>query len=968
MDLFGIFRAAVSRCLLGLIFLSFLATAAYPLESEDAQIFITGFNAYQKKDYQAAVDNMSLVLQKYPDTPLRDMTIFWLARANYKAGNRQEAAKYMAKFFREYPDSPLKGTVEDELVQLANAYERGEKLPPPSPEIAATESKKEAEAKLAAEKSEAARKAEAERVAAGKAAAEKGKQDSAREKADADRLAAEKAAEERSARVRTALKEKAEAKRLAREKAEAGQGAAEKGATGPVTTKAPEPVAKAETPAPPAVAPTVPAERPQVEEPSEAKARLQRYAAEQAASIKAKLAEENAAREEDEAERLAKEKAAAENLAATKAAAQKVAEERAAEEKALAEKAARERAAAERIAAEKAAAEKAAESRAAAERKAAEKAERERQALARTLIEEPKPAVAPPSRETQPPSPVGKTKPVGKKAAGAKKDKRPAVSKSSALKEKAIAEYKDLIDRFPGTAAAASAAARLSELGVSYGAVPKTMAPVSAPGENAQVLTLEVGQFAGVDFTVQASGQPSEVTKRQKIPFEIVNQGNGPDSFYLESGFPAAFTPQFSAAERPDVPVNLTPTLAPGEKYQGVIAVTIPPGYVDGARIVYPVKAASQFSSEISQSRDISIAASAPLLRMVLKADKVQMLPGDKVSYRVALLNIGSSAARGITLRLNYPPQYEPVDYPAAGFKQEMKAALVVTGLQVNSGESRDFTAVFQLKDEALAQQELFLRGEVVNDDLRTRDSFISTPTFVQSVSDVTVKAASDRLVVIPGQTVSIPLIVTNAGNVREDFTIRAVIPEHLSYTFYHDLNRDGIRQANEPMINHVGPLAPREEAYVVLEVATPNAEKDGAEARLDVAFESESNRSRKGTAALRLLYSRPVVELAMNGRGGRLKPGEVSNVDLAVLNRGSNMAKMVELVSILPYPLELVASDPSSVAGKNSEYIWKFEELGPGEKRSISLSFRLKQGAAVGTNIQLKNVLKYQDQLGNRY
>jgi hypothetical protein len=181
-------------------------------------------------------------------------------------------------------------------------------------------------------------------------------------------------------------------------------------------------------------------------------------------------------------------------------------------------------------------------------------------------------------------------------------------------------------------------------------------------------------------------------------------------------------------------------------------------------------------------------------------------------------------------------------------------------------------------------------------------------------------------------------------------------------------MNRDGIRQSNEPMINHVGPLAPREEAYVVLEMTTPATEKDGAEARLNVSIESETNRARKGSVMLRLLYSRPVVELAMTGKGGRLKPGEVSNVDLTVINRGSNMAKMVELASMLPYPLELVASDPSSSTGKSGEYTWKFEELGPGEKRSISLSFRLKSGAAVGTNIQLKNVITYQDQLGNRY
>ena len=452
------------------------------------------------------------------------------------------------------------------------------------------------------------------------------------------------------------------------------------------------------------------------------------------------------------------------------------------------------------------------------------------------------------------------------------------------------------------------------------------------------------------------------------MPFEVVNRGNGQDSFYLESGFPASFGAQFKAAGSPAASVNVTPSLAPGERFAGMLELTIPPGYIDGSKINYPVKAASQLSGEVSQSRDVSLIASAPLLRMVLKSDKAQVLPGEKVTYRVTVLNIGSSSAKGLEIRLDYPPQYEPVDYIAAGFKQEMKAALVVEGVELASGQSRELVASFQLKEEALAQQELFLRGEVVNDALDSRDSFISTATIVQAVTNVSAKAATSRLVVIPGQVVSIPVVITNTGNVRDDFIIRPQVPETLSYTFYQDQNRDGIRQATEPVINHVGPLAPREESYAVMEIATSATERDGVETSFDVLFESEVNRSTRGTAQFTLLYSRPVVELAMIGKGGRLKPGEVASFDLTFTNRGSNMAKLVELESSLPSPLELVAADPPFAVGKAGDFIWRVEELGPGEKRTISVSFRVKPAAVVGTNIQLKNVLKYQDQLGNRY
>ena len=123
------FRALPCRnLLLLLLIMMFFATPAICLDSEDSQIFITGFNAYQKKDYQTTVTKMTTLLKSYPDTPLRDMAIFWLGRANYKAGHKEDGARYMAQFFKEYPDSPLKGTVEDELVTLAGKYARGESV------------------------------------------------------------------------------------------------------------------------------------------------------------------------------------------------------------------------------------------------------------------------------------------------------------------------------------------------------------------------------------------------------------------------------------------------------------------------------------------------------------------------------------------------------------------------------------------------------------------------------------------------------------------------------------------------------------------------------------------------------------------------------------------------------------------------------------------------------------------------
>jgi hypothetical protein len=229
------------------------------------------------------------------------------------------------------------------------------------------------------------------------------------------------------------------------------------------------------------------------------------------------------------------------------------------------------------------------------------------------------------------------------------------------------------------------------------------------------------------------------------------------------------------------------------------------------------------------------------------------------------------------------------------------------------------------------------------------------------------VRAGSDRLVAIPGQVISVPFVVTNTGNVREKFKIASTVKGAQDATIYLDQNRDGIRQADEPAITEIGPLAPKEEAGIIMVISTPRNASDGTEGNVQIAFNAEGD-SARAAASTSLVYSRPVLQMAMAGRDGRLRPGEVASFDLTVINRGSNIARIVELQSAWPEQLELVAAEPanSSVAGGN--ILWKFNELGAGEKRSIKVSFRVKQGTGVGTNIQVKNVLKYEDQLGNRY
>ncbi|WP_246525451.1 hypothetical protein [Geomobilimonas luticola] len=967
---------------------SLFANPVLALDSEDSQIFITGFNAYQKRDYQGAIDKMSLVLQKYPDTPLRDMAIFWLARANYKAGNEKDAARYMAQFLREYPDSPLKGTVEDSLLQSAARYEKGEPILAAGQDNAAAEKLAAAKAEAdrqAARKAElerlAAQKAEADRVAAeqaaasqaaaAKLAADQAAAKAAQEKLAADRLAAEQAAAAQAAAQKLAA-EKAESDRLAAQKAAAAKLAAEQAAARAAQEKAAAEKLAAEQ----AAAQKLAAEKAESERLAMQKAEADRLAAENAAAAKlaAEQAAAKAAQERAAADRLAAEQAAAQKLAAEKAeaerqAARKAELERLAAQKAEADRLAADQAAAkaaqEKLAADRLAAEQAAAAQAAAQKLAAEKAESERlaaqKAAAAKLAAEQ--AAARAAQEKAAAEKVALAAPVVTAPAVA-----PAPH-SDAMREKAIAEYKNVIDRYPGTTAAVSAAAKLKTFGIVYPQEAAiAAAPAVRPGEKAQILTLEVDQSSAMTFNLLPMEQSSVVGKRVVIPFEVSNRGNGMDNFAFESGFPAEFKAQFTSAADMNVPLGSTPQLAPGESFRGAVGITIPSGAIDGQKINYPLRLSSQATPEVSQTRQVSLVASAPLLRAVIKGDKGLILPGEKVVYRIALLNIGTSAAPSVTMRLNYPPQYEPVDFAAAGFRKDVNGVLEHDPLRINSGESKEFNVVFKLKEEAIARQELFLRCDTVNNELDTRDSFISTASLVQGVSGVAVRTTAGKVAVIPGQTVAIPLVVTNTGNLTENIAVRLDLPANLRGTLFHDLNRDGIRQVNEPAITRTPALSPKEEAYLLLEVATPSTMSDGSEARLGLVLVPESEQSKQAVLNALVVFTRPVVEMVMSGKGGKLKPGDVSSFELTGINRGSLLARVVEMRSTMPANLELVTSEPPVSGGQDGNYLWRFAELGAGEKKVVKVTFKVKQGIAVGTSIQVKNIITYEDPLGNGY
>lgn len=541
---------------------------------------------------------------------------------------------------------------------------------------------------------------------------------------------------------------------------------------------------------------------------------------------------------------------------------------------------------------------------------------------------------------------------------------------SLSMKEAAILEYRRVLKKFPGTKAALSAAERLKELQSAkftpVGEVQRIAESTHAMNP-ASTVTLEVGQFAAADLSLLRYRETCDAGMNISVPFKVVNRGNGSDTFNLDSGFPAEYKPRIVSASNPESSLAATPSLAPGESFSGMLVLKVPAAILDGQRSAYPIKLISSFDRDISISKEVPLVYSAPLLRMLVRPDKQIVLPGESINYKLALLNVGSATAKKISFSLSYPSQYEPSGPLPAGFRHEGNSLIAIDEMEVASGRRKEFNLAFRLKEDALAGQELFCRVELNDGTRKLTEAFHSPAAVVGRVNGVAIRVNNERRTVLPGEKIIIPVSVKNIGNFRDNLIIKTSIPSSIRYAIFRNYG-SGVKQTDELVIDSINSLSPGEETSLRIELLAPANLSDKTDMSFNIVCQAASDMNKSAATSVQLVYSRPVVTLEMEVKNARLKPGEIAHLVLSAVNNGSGMAKDIEVISYLPVPIEVVAAEPVAFEGSKGEHFWRFTDLGSGEKRTLVLAYRIRPGVTAGTNLQIENIIRYKDQLGNSY
>lgn len=215
------------------------------------------------------------------------------------------------------------------------------------------------------------------------------------------------------------------------------------------------------------------------------------------------------------------------------------------------------------------------------------------------------------------------------------------------------------------------------------------------------------------------------------LPFTISNTGKNSEEFLLTTVAAKEYGAVLSYAGKP-VARDTRLRLSPGETIKGAIIFKMPE-MVDGHRSVMMLKAVSAKFGDVSFQKETLIISSAPLIRAVAKLSKPSAFPGEKLRYRVTVLNAGSLSARNLTVRLQLPSLVDFQGSDDASFKQESDDILVYKVDQIDIGKLVEINLDVKVREDSAVGQALRGQVTVINNNLQRKDVFISSATVVRA-------------------------------------------------------------------------------------------------------------------------------------------------------------------------------------------------------------------------------------------
>jgi uncharacterized repeat protein (TIGR01451 family) len=217
------------------------------------------------------------------------------------------------------------------------------------------------------------------------------------------------------------------------------------------------------------------------------------------------------------------------------------------------------------------------------------------------------------------------------------------------------------------------------------------------------------------------------------LAVEISNTGTGPEEYFLTLTATKEYNARLFSSHNPDESVKRL-QLAAGESFRGSIALTMPVNMVDGQRSTIRLAVVSTKFSDITFRKEAIVISSAPLIRSVAGFSSQKVTAGEKLRYKVTILNAGSLAAQDVTVRLMLPSQAIFQGSPDTTFKIASDGSILFGIDQLGSGKRAEINLDVKIHEDSRAGQELRGNIEIINNSLHRKDIFAArTAVIAQS-------------------------------------------------------------------------------------------------------------------------------------------------------------------------------------------------------------------------------------------
>jgi uncharacterized repeat protein (TIGR01451 family) len=508
-------------------------------------------------------------------------------------------------------------------------------------------------------------------------------------------------------------------------------------------------------------------------------------------------------------------------------------------------------------------------------------------------------------------------------------------------------------------------------------APPVTTTPADSGLPQSGGLSITVKQIPNLVLALRSNSEFAQPGQSIQLPLTVRNTGNKADQFRLETDLPAEYQPTFNLAQSgagAELPVLVTPQLAPGATADVILNLRVPETASDGQQMKFFVRAASQADYQMMKVADGMINVVAAALAGNSSVSETSVMPGDTFTQTITIRNSGSSPARATRADFVLNPNFELVSANPAPINYDRASRTAIWSLgDLGSRSTRDITVQLRAVQDALANTNTLGRGALRTQSLPFGSNFDSPSITVGKVPRARIDAVSVGLTTTPGDTVYVPFVVRNPGNAADSYDLLISAPGAPQAIIYADTNGDGQHQESEPTVSQTAQLDPRGGQFpLLLRVQIPSSTPDRQQFSYNIVARSLLSNRVASEANTVLTVATPRVRVRTEEMTDTAASGDTIFYRLVLINEGSGLAKNLAVVETLPDALEFVNSDPAlnpqDAPGATQRFTWRVAELAPGDTAVLRVAIRLRPNLPADATLQTRHTLSYQDTNGNSY